>query len=411
MDGFEPLYERCCGLDIHRDSIVACLLTPGVPGRRTHEIRTFGTVTDEILALGDWLAEAGCTHVLMESTGVYWKPIFNLLEDRFILQLANAQHVKQVPGRKTDVKDAEWLAAILRFGLVRPSYVPGRPQRELRELTRFRTSLVAERATATNRLYKVLEGANVKLGSVASDVLGVSGRAMLQALVDGETDPEVLAELAVGSLRNKLPQLQKALKGRMKPHQRFLLKENLAHIAELEASIERLSTELATRLAPQQELVKRLDTIPGVGQRTAEIIVVELGTNAAQFPSPKHAASWAGLSPGNNESAGKKKSGRTRHGNPYVKTALVEAAKSASRTKGTALAALYQRVAVRRGRKRATVAVAHQIAVIAYCLIRDGTSYEEREHLGRELAQAERRERRLINELMGRGYEVTRKAG
>jgi len=234
---------------------------------------------------------------------------------------------------------------------------------------------------------------------------------MLQALVDGETDPETLAELAVGTLRNKLPQLQRALKGRMKPHQRFLLQENLRHIAELEASIARLSAELMEQLAPHEELLQRLDTIPGVGQRTAEIIVVELGTNAAQFPSAKHAASWAGVSPGNNESAGKHKSGRTRHGNPYLKTALVEAAKSASRTKGTALFGLYQRVAVRRGRKRATMAVAHRLAVIAYCLIRDGTSYEEREHDARAFAQAERRERRLIGELEGRGYQVIRKAG
>jgi transposase len=411
MDEFEPLYARCCGLDIHKDSIVACLLTPGVADRPAKELRTFGTTTDAIEALGDWLAGAGCTHLLMESTGVYWKPLFNLLEERFTVQLANAQHVKQVPGRKTDLKDAEWLAVLLRNGLVRPSYVPRREQREARELSRYRTNLVRERATAVNRLQKTLEGANLKLGSVASDVLGKSGRRMLQALVDGETDAAQLADLAIGALRAKLPQLQRALRGKMGPHQRFVLRELLGQIAEVEARIERVSAELRQRLAPDQELLARLDTIPGISQRTAEIIAVELGTDAGQFPSPKHAASWAGLCPGNNESAGKRKSGRTRHGNPWLKTALVEAAQAAARTKGTALATLFVRVAARRGRKRAVLAVAHRILVIAYCLVRDGTTYEEREERAREQAQAERRERRLIEELRGRGYEVTRKAG
>jgi transposase len=410
MDDLDTLHERCCGLDIHKDSIVACLLVRGDATRPAKELRRFSTMTDDILALGDWLAEAGCTHLLMESTGVYWKPLFNLLEDRFTVLLANAQHVKQVPGRKTDMQDAEWLAVVLRYGLVRPSYVPARPQRQLRELTRYRTSLVRERATAVNRLQKTLEGANLKLGSVASDVLGKSGRAILQALVEGETDPEVLAALAVGSLQQKLPQLRRALTGRMQAHQRFLLGEQLAHIRELETRIERLNGEVQARLGEQQDVLRRLDTIPGVSQRTAELIVAELGTDAAQFPSPKHAASWLGLCPGNNESAGKHRSGKTRHGNPWLKSGLVEAAKAAARTKGSALAELFQRVAARRGRKRATLAVAHRLAVIAYCIIRDGTEYEEREQEARALAQALRRERRLVAELRNRGYVVLDKA-
>jgi transposase len=405
----EVLYERCCGLDIHKDTVVACLLTPGTAGRPQQEIRTFGTMTAELLALGDWLAEAGCTHIAMESTGVYWKPIYNLLEERFTLLLANARHIKAVPGRKTDVKDCQWIAQLLRHGLLRPSYVPGRGQRELRELTRYRSSLVAERAAETNRLQQTLEGANLKLGSVVANVLGKSGRAMLQALVDGVTDPEALAALAVGSLTQKIPALRKALQGRIRPHQRFLLQEQLAHIAELEERIERVSAELAERLAPEATTLAHLDSIPGVGRRTAEVIVAEVGTDMGQFPSAKHLASWAGLCPGNNESAGKRLSGRTRKGNPALRTTLVEAAQAAGRTK-TALGALHRRLAARRGRKRATLAVAHRILVVAYCLMRDGVAYEERTHDPRAVAQTERRERRLIAELQGRGYEVTRKA-
>ena len=407
----EVLYERCCGLDIHKDTVVACLRTPGVGATREQTVRTFATMTADLLALGDWLAEAGCTHVAMESTGVYWKPLFNLLEERFTLILANAYDVKGRPGRKTDVQDCVWLADLLQHGLLRPSFVPTRPQRELRELVRYRTSLVAERADEVNRLQKTLEGANLKLGSVASNIMGKSGRAMLAALVDGQTDATVLADLAEGKLRTKLPALRKALEARMRPHQRFLLGHQLRHIEELEQHIEDVSAEIAARLADQEEVLTRLDSVPGVGRRTAELFLAEAGLDMAQFPSSKHFASWVALCPGHHESAGKQRSGRIRKGNVYLKTALVEAAQAAGRTKGTSLSALHQRLAARRGRKRATVAVAHRLAVLLYCLVRDGTTYEEREESTRAAAQAAKRERRLIEELRGRGYEVLRKAG
>ena len=407
----DVLYERCCGLDIHKDTILACLRTPGPAGKVVQEIRTFGTMTADLLALGDWLAAAGCTHVGMESTGVYWKPIFNLLEDRFELILANAYDVKGRPGRKTDVQDCAWLADLLQHGALRPSFVPKRAQRELRELVRYRTTLVEERAAEVNRLQKTLEGANLKLGSVASDVMGKSGRAILRAVIDGESDATVLAELAQGALRKKLPALRKALTAQTRRHQLFLLRLQVGRIEELEQHIQAVSTEVAERLREETALLARLDSVPGVGLRTAEIFVVEAGTNMAQFPSSKHFASWAGLCPGHHESAGKQRSGRTRKGNVHLKTALVEAAQAAAHTKGTVLAAFHQRVAARRGRKRATLAVAHRLAVVLYCLTRDGTTYEERDTSDREAAQLRRRDRRLIEELRGRGYEVTRQAG
>jgi transposase len=407
----DPIYECCCGLDIHKDTIVACLRTPAAVGQPAQTIRRFGTMTADILALGDWLAAAGCTHVAMESTGVYWKPLFNLLEDRFQLLLANAYDVKGRPGRKTDVQDCAWLAELLQYGLLRPSFVPQRPQRELRELTRYRTTLVAERAAEASRLQKTLAGANLQLGSVASNVLGKSGRAMLAALLAGETDAAVLAELAEGALRTKLPALRKALTGRVRAHQRFLLGQQLSHIDALEAQIEAVGAEVAARLREAEPLIARLDSIPGVGRRVAEVFVAEAGTNMAQFPSAKHFASWVGLCPGHHESAGKQRSGRTRQGNVHLKTALVEAAQAAARSKGTSLAALYQRLAARRGRKRAVLAVAHRLAVLLYCLTRDGSSYAEREAADAVAAQAAKRERRLVEELRGRGYEVVRKVG
>jgi transposase len=338
---------------------------------------------------------------------VYWKPLYNLLEDRFTLVLANARHIKAVPGRKTDVRDCEWIADLLRHGLLRPSYIPPRPQRELRELTRYRTRLVQQRGDEANRLQKTLEGGNLKLGDVASDVLGVSGRKMLRALIGGEADPAVVADLAVGALRKKLTALRAALDGRLTHHQRFLLGEQLQRIEELEASMERVSAEIARRLAPLEETITRLDAIPGVGRRTAEMILAEIGTDMAPFPSAAHLASWAGLCPGNHESAGKRQAGTTRKGNVWLRTALVEAAQAAGRAKDTRLQALFQRLAQRRGRKRAAVAVAHHLLIIVYYLLERGETYRELGSTYMTAADTVRQAARLQRRLEQLGYRVT----
>jgi transposase len=405
--GMDVVNERCCGLDVHKKTVVACVLVPGADGEPVAETRSFGTMTDELLALADWLGEAGVTHVAMESTGVYWKPVWNLLEDRFALLLVNAQHVKRVPGRKTDVKDAEWLADLLRHGLLTGSVVPGRAQRELQELTRYRSSLVEERAAEVNRLQKTLEGANLKLGDVASNVAGASARRMLAALVAGEEDPAVLAQLAQGRLRDRLPELERALAGRVGPHQRFLLARQLAHLDFLDAQIETVGAEIAERLRPFAAEQARLETIPGVGPRTAETLLAEVGSDLRRFPTAKHFASWAGMCPGNDESAGKRRSGTTRKGRPRLRAALVEAARAAGRTKGTYLAAQYRRVAARRGSKRAAVAVGHSILVSAYHILTSGEPYRE---LGGTYFDARDRPavaRRSVRRLEGLGYKVT----
>ena len=404
----DVVHPRCCGLDVHKQTVVACVLVSepaGGPPQRT--VRTFGTMTDELLALADWLAAEGITHVAMEATGSYWKPIWNLLESSFALLLANAQHIKAVPGRKTDVKDAEWIADLLRHGLLRPSFVPDRAQRELRELTRYRTSLVQERAAEASRLQKTLEGANLKLGDVASNVLGRSARAMLEQLVAGQTDVGVLAQLARGRLRTKIPQLERALAGRVAPHQQFLLAQQLAHLDYLDEAIERVSAEVAERLQPVEAAVERLDTIPGVGRRTAEILLAEIGPDMGRFPTAGHLASWAGMCPGHDESAGKRRSGKTRRGSPWLRQALVEAAQAAGRTRGTYLSAQYHRLAARRGKKKAVIAVGHTILVTAYQLLARDQVYEE---LGPDFF--ERRdhaaiERRSVRRLEALGYRVT----
>lgn len=403
----EVLYARCCGLDIHKRTVVACLAITEASGRVHKQVRSFGTMTDDLLGLADWLAEQGVTHVAMESTGVYWKPLWNLLEDQFTLLLVNAQHIKAVPGRKTDVRDCEWLADLLRHGLLPASFVPDRPQRELRELTRYRTSLLRERAAEVNRLQKTLEGANIKLGSVASDVLGASGRAMLAALVAGETEAGRLADLAQRQLREKRPQLERALTGRMGPHQRFLLAQQLAHIEFLEARVEAVSAEIAARLRPVADAVDRLDAIPGVGRRTAETLIAEVGTDMSRFPSARHLASWAGMCPGNNESAGKRKSGKTRKGSPWLRAALVEAAQAAGHTRRSYLAAQYQRLAARRGKKRATVAVGHSILVIAYHLLRQPAEYRDLSAHYFDARDQQAVQRRLVRRLEQLGLKVT----
>jgi transposase len=401
------IYERCCGLDVHKSSVVACLLLSHPQGEPVRAIRTFGTMTGDLLALADWLAEMGCTHVAMESTGVYWKPIWNLLEDAFDLLLVNPRDSKAVPGRKTDVSDAEWIADLLRHGLLRGSYVPDRPQRELRELTRYRLSLVRERTAEANRLQKTLEGANIKLASVATDILGKSGRDILQALVAGAEDTAALAQLAQGRLREKIPELEQALAGRVDAHHRFMLTEHLAHIDFLETAIARVSAEIADRLRPVTETVERLDTIPGIGQYLAEALIAEIGTDMSRFPTAAHLASWAGMCPGNHESAGKRRSGRTRKGSPWLRTLLVQAAHAGARKKDTYLGAQYRRLAARRGKSRAAGAVGHTILVIAYHLLRDGTDYQD---LGpRYFDERDRRavERRLVHRLESLGYTVS----
>jgi transposase len=403
----EVLYERCCGLDVHKRTVVACLLTPGPGGERRQETRTFGTMTDDLLALADWLAAAGCTHVAMEATGAYWKPVYNILEGQLGLLVVNAHHVKAVPGRKTDVRDAEWLADLLQHGLLRGSFIPPQPQRELRDLTRYRSTLVRERASEVNRLQKTLEGANLKLASVATDVLGATGRAILQAIVAGKGEVQELAGLAKGSLRQKRAELERALKAEVSEHQRLMIREHLAHIAYLDEAVGRLSREIAERLGPFEETLVRLQTIPGVGRRTAEILLAEVGTDLSRFPSHRHLASWAGLCPGNYESAGKQRSGRTRKGSPWLRSALVEAAWAAARAKQTYLSAQYHRLAARRGGKRAALAVAHTILVIAYHMMAREQTYADLG--GNYFDERDRRqvERRLVRRLEGLGYTVT----
>lgn len=369
------LYPRCCGLDVHKKTVVACLVVPGPDGAVRKQVRTFGTMTDDLAALAGWLAEAGCTHVALESTGVYWHPVWDALEGRFALLLVNAHHVKAVPGRKTDVKDSEWLADLLRHGLLKPSRVPEREQRELRELTRYRTALAQERAAAVNRLQKTLEGAGIKLASVATDITGISARQMLEALVGGQTDPRALAELARGRLRAKLPALERALAGRFGAHHRFLVAEILGHIDDLEERILRLDAEVRLRQRPVEATLVRLDAIPGVGRRAAEIILAELGHDLSSFPSARHCASWAGLCPGHYESAGKRHGGRTTKGNAYLRSILIECAQAAARTKGSYLSAQYRRLARRLGKKKAAVAVAHSLLVIIYHLLTSGAEY------------------------------------
>ncbi len=403
----DVIHARCCGLDIHKRSVVACVLISETAGEPTRSTRTFGTMTADLLALSDWLAEQRVTHVAMESTAVYWKPVWNLLEGNFELLLVNAHHIKAVPGRKTDVADAEWIAGLLRHGLLRSSYVPDRAQRELRELTRYRTSLVRERTAEANRLQAALEGANVKLASVATDILGKSGREILQALIAGVTDAAALAELAKGRLREKIPQLERALAGCFGPHQRFLVAQQLAHIDFLDEAIARLSEEVAGRLRPLDSAIEQLDSIPGVGRYMAEALLAEIGADMSRFPTAGHLASWAAMCPGSDESAGKRRSGRTRKGNPWLRVLLVQAAHAAARTKGTYLGAQYRRLAARRGKSRAAVAVGHSILVIIYHLLRDGTLYQDLGPGYFDERDRQATQRRLVRRLEGLGYKVT----
>lgn len=408
----EVVNGRCAGLDVHKKVVVACVLTPDevrADGQPRPVLKRFGTMTEDLVGLAGWLAERGAVQVAMESTGVYWQPVWNILEEHggFEVLLVNAHHIKAVPGRKTDVKDAQWLAELLRHGLVRASFVPDRAQRELRELTRYRTALIEERTAHVNRLQKSLESANIKLAAVASDVTGVSARAMLARLVAGADDPSALADLAVGRLRDKIPALERALAGRFGEHHRYLVPRILAAIDFLDQQIADLDARIAELERPFADAVERLDGIPGVGRRVAETVIAEVGGTVDRFPSARHLASWAGLCPGNHESAGKRLGGKTRKGNQPLRRALVQAAHAAGRARQTYPGAQYRRLAARRGKKRAAVAVAHTILVIAYHLLAHHATYTD---LGPDFFDrhdTDALERQLVKRLERLGNKVT----
>ena len=398
----QPL-ERVAGLDVHRKTSAVGVRRPGEPGERVQHIRPFGTTAVELLTWRDWLEAHRVTDVALESTGVYWKPVFYVLEEAVQCLLVNAQHVQKVPGRKTDVQDCVWLAQLLEHGLLRGSFVPPPPQRELRDLTRYRKVLIQERTREANRLHKVLEDAGIKLATVATDILGVSGRAMLQALLGGTTDPTVLADLARGTLRKKRPALRQALAGRFRPHHGLMVSQHLGHLDE---AIDTLSGRVEEAVAPLAAALPRLDRIPGGGRRTAEVLLAEVGVDMRRFPTAAPLASWAGLCPGQNERAGTRRSGRTRPGNRGLRMTLIEAASMAARTRNTAWAARYHRIARPRGHKKAVVAVAHAMLVTAYHLLdrpldypEPGADYFDRRH-------PERATRRAVRALERQGYRV-----
>ena len=451
----QVVYQRCCGLDIHKKLIVACLLIMSSQEGVRKEIRTFSTTLADLYRLRDWLVTNECQMVAMESTGVYWRPIWNVLEEELALMLVNAQHMKAVPGRKTDMKDAEWLAELVQHGLLRASFVPPRPQRELREVTRYRSRLVQERARLVNRIQKVLEDSNVKLASVASDITGVSGRAILRALLDGEDDPERLSELARGRMRSKRGELAQAVQGTLRDHHRFLLKSQLRQLDFYDSQITELDQEIARRLGvpsgpddpepwggepltpnrasstdqvpddvadhpaslspelsldtarSQAEVMRILDEVTGINQRIAQIVVAEVGIQLDQFPSEAHLVSWAGLCPAAKISAGKRLSTKTGKGNRWLKQALIEAAHGAARSKNTYLGAYYQRLKKRMGSKKAIVALAHRILVIIYHLLKEHQSYRELGPGHADAQAAESSKRWAIRRLEQRGFAVT----
>jgi transposase len=403
----EAIYGCVAGLDVHKKSVVACVRRLDGRGRVSKQVKTFGTMTRDLLDLGDWLSRQGVTHVAMESTGVYWKPVFHLLDGRFTeILLVNAQHIKHVPGRKSDVKDCDWIAQLLQCGLLRGSFVPPVEIRQLRDLTRQRSQLVADRARVANRIQKVLEDANIKLASVATDILGVSGRAMLEAMIRGESNPELLAEMAKARLRAKLPQLRQALLGKVTDHHRFLLRTLLEQVDSVQKLIASYNARIEEEMAPFAQARDRLQTIPGVDQRTAECMIAELGTNMDQFPSEGHLASWAGLCSGMNESAGKKRSARTRKGSRWLRQTMVQAAWAASHTKTTYLTAQYRRLAARRGRKRALIALAHTILGIVYHVLKKGTEYADLGPDYFERRDTVRLTRHLVDRLERLGHKV-----
>jgi transposase len=405
----EVVVERCAFLDVHRDTVMACARMPDGAGGRREEMAQFRTTTSQLLVLADWLVERQVTLVGMEATGVYWKPVHWILEDCVDdVWVINARHMRNVPGRKTDVADAAWGAQLLEHGLVRPSFIPDRPTREQRDLARYRRSVIEERGREVQRLHKVLEDAGVKLSSVASSVLTKSGREMIDALIAGQRDATVLAEMAKGRMRSKIPELQDALAGRFNAHHGLLCRAMLARIDQADATIDTLTARIEVLLDPHQAAVTLLVGIPGVSYRSAQVILAEIGTDMSRFPTPGHLASWAGMCPGNNESAGKHRSGRTRHGSKWLRIALVEAAQAAGRSKDTYLSAQYARVRGRRGPGRAAVAVGHSILVIVWHLLSTGEFYND---LGGDYFDKRRtssaHQRRLVSQLEAMGHKVT----
>jgi len=403
----EMVVERVAGLDVHKASVTACVRVPTEPGEREEHVETFATTVPSLLGLADWLEVHGVTQVAMEATGVYWKPIWAILEDRFTCILVNARHVKQVPGRKTDVTDAQWLCRLAEAGLLRASLVPPKPIRDLRNLTRYRKAVIRDRQREAGRLHKLLEDTGIKLDCVASDLLGKSGRAMLAALIDGTTDPNVLADLALGKLRVKLPALREALQGRFDHHHAVIIGRILAHIDYLDETIAELSTEIETQIAPLTSAVQALCTIPGIQRRTAEVLIAETGGDMQAFPTAKHLASWAGVCPGNDESAGKRRSGKTRKGSKWLRANLIEAATAASRTKDTYLQAQYQRLRTRRGHARAITAVAHSMLTAAWHILSTGEIYRDPGADYFAKLDPERTTRRLVARLEKLGHMVT----
>ena len=401
----QTLVQCGCGLDVHQATVVACLLVALKDGKVKKQVRTFNTTTRELVNLREWLLSEGCTHLAMESTGVYWKPVYAILEGAFELVVANAQHVKKVPGRKTDVKDAEWIAELLCHGLLRSSFVP--PSRDLRDSMRYRRKLVESGAAERNRLLKLLETANIKLASVATDVFGVSGLLILRALVDGKATPQEMAQLAKKKLRSKIPELELALEGKIEEHHRFLLKLQLDRLQAVEKDLTRLEQRIQDKLQPYAAQQVLLREIPGVDATLAAVIIAELGVDMSVFKSVSQLASWAGVCPGNNESAGKRKSSRIPKGNVYLKTALVEAANSAAKAKGTYLRDKFYRLKARRGYKRAAVATAHKILVSVYHMLSQQVSYNDLGDLYLDKLNKHHLTRNLVHRLERLGYTVT----
>jgi transposase len=402
----EAIIERCCGLDVHKDTVVACVLTGSAEGRARKEIRTYGTTTAQLEQLREWLGQAGCTHVGMESTGVYWVPVYAVLEEHFELVVGNAAHIKNVPGRKTDVNDSQWIAELIRCGLIRKSFVPPKWQRALRDLTRYRRKLVEAQASERNRLQRLLETCNVKLASVATDVFGKSGRDMLRALIKGEASPEQMAQLARGRLRKKLNELVLALRGKLEAHHRFMLEIQLGRVEDIEAHIAVVDSKIDEAIAPHRAIFDRLITIPGVDRVVAVTVIAELGVDMRVFPTVAHAAAWAGVCPGNNESAGKRMGQQKRRGNVHLCSALVQAAFAAAKTKDTYFKARFWKIAGRAGKKRAAVALAHSILKAVYQMLTAGIDYKDLggDYLDRFLNR--RSEQRLVQRLRSMGYDV-----
>jgi transposase len=401
------VHECCAGFDVHKKSVYVCILRCGENGDRRQQVRSFGTMTKDLLTLADWLKEAGVTHVAMEATGVYWRPVWSILEGQFQLLLVNPQHIKALPGRKTDVKDCEWIADLLQHGLLRGSFVPPTEIHDLRDLTRYRAELTQARNRIANRIQKLLEQANVKLSSVASNTLGVSGRQMIEAIISGEEDPGRLAELAKRRMRSKIPELQSALQGRVRDHHRFLLKEFLEEWNGLGARIVKVEQEIKRHLGPFQETVNLWQTIPGMDWVTAANLVAEIGVNMEQFPTAEQLASWAGLCPGNDESAGKRKSGKTRDGNRWLKRTLCQASWAVTRKKNCYLAAQFRRIAAKRGMKRALIAVAHTMIIIAYTMLKTGKTYKDLGGDYLENVSKNHVQRYLVRRLQTLGFKVT----